>query len=81
VWVTSKNFAILASTRLAFVSVYNKVTRSRIFLPTRFVHETPFKTGGETGTATTTETGVFNGLDDPRVAFEEDVFGAMPIAP
>jgi len=52
----------------------------RIIFPTRFVHETPLETGRETGTATTTETGVLNGLDDPGVAFEEDVFCAMPVA-
>ena len=52
----------------------------RILFPTGLVHETPFETRRKTGTATTTETGVLNGLDDPGVAFEEDVFCAMPVA-
>ena len=52
----------------------------RILLPARFVHETPFKTRGETGATTTTKTGVLNGLDNPGIAFEEDVFCAVPVA-
>jgi hypothetical protein len=52
----------------------------RIFFPTRLVHKTPFETGRKPGTATTTEAGILNGLDDPRVAFENDVPCAMPVA-
>jgi len=55
-------------------------TIPRILFPARLVHETPFETRGETSAATATETGVLNGLDDPGVTFEEDVFCAMPVA-
>ena len=47
-WITSKDFAILASTRLAFVSVNNKVTRSRGYEMRKVIWK-DFSTAQESG--------------------------------
>jgi len=48
-------------------------------LPIRFVHETPFQTTGKPGTATTTQSGILDSLDNPRITLEQDLFGFVPI--
>jgi hypothetical protein len=78
--VSTENFAVLAGARLPLVGIYDEITRSWIFFPARFIHKTPFETRRETCTATTTESGVLHGLDDPRISFEKDVLCAMPVA-
>ena len=62
------------------VDSVSQQTIPRILFPARLVHETPFETRGETSAATTTETRVLDGLDDPGVTLEEDLFCAMPVA-
>jgi len=37
----------------------------RVFLPIRFVHETPLQSTGETSASTPTKTRIFDGLDNP----------------
>jgi len=54
VGVSSENFTIFACTRFTLVSIDDQITGTRVFLPTRLVHETPFETTGETGTTTAT---------------------------
>ena len=51
----------------------------RVLLPTGLVHEAPFETTGEAGTSSSTKTRVLDGLDDPRVAFEENILGFVPV--
>ncbi len=52
----------------------------RILLPSRLVHKTPLETTRKASAATSAQTRVFDSLDDPRVALEDDVLRAVPVA-
>jgi hypothetical protein len=79
--ITAENLAVLACSRFALISIDYKVPRSRILLPPGFVHKTPFQTTWKSCTSTSTEARVLDRLDDPGIAFEDNVFCTMPVAP
>ena len=55
------------------------VDEPRIVLPPRLVHETPLEAAGEASPTTSAQPRVFDLLDDPRVAFEDDIFCTVPV--
>ena len=93
--VTSQNLTVLAGSRLSFIRVDDEIARSkgnkklhrrigdnngpRVLLPSRLVHKTPLQSTRETRTSTTPKTRVLDGVNDPRIALENDIFCFMPI--
>ena len=55
------------------------VGEPRIVLPPRLVHETPLEAAGEASPTTSAQPRIFDLLDDPRVAFEDDIFCTVPV--
>jgi hypothetical protein len=68
------------STRLSLIGVDDEVSWSTVGLPVGLVHEGPLETGGESSSSSATETRVLDLLNDPRVALEDDILGAVPVA-
>jgi hypothetical protein len=77
--VATHDLPIFAGSWFTLVSVDDEVPRSLVLFPSWLVHEGPFQTRREAGSSATTKTRVFDLLDDPRVAFENDVLGSMPV--
>ena len=63
--VASHNLSVLAGSGFTLIRIDDQVPRSLVLFPSRLVHERPLETGRESGTTSTSQTGVFDLLDDP----------------
>lgn len=77
--VASHNLSVLAGSRFTLIRIDDQVPRSLVLFPSRLVHERPLETGRESGTTSTSQTGVLNLLNNPRVALEQDLLGLVPV--
>merc|ERR1719447_690360 len=74
--VVPHNLAILASSRLALVSVDHQVLRAAIVW---LVHEAPLEAAGEAGTTPASQTAGLDLVDDPLAALLHDLLGLVPL--
>lgn len=66
-------------TGFTFVCVDDEVPRPRVLFPAGLVHEGPLEAGRETGAASSSQSRVFDLLDDPRVSLGDNVLGTVPV--
>lgn len=79
VGITTHDFSVLAGPRLSLVGVDDEIARSRVFLPSGLVHEAPLETTGKTSSSSSPEPRILDGLDDPGVTLEDNLFRLMPV--
>ena len=74
------NLPILTRPRLALIRVDNQIPRLRIILPALEVHKTPLHPARKPRSTPTSQAAGLDFGDEPVVAFEDHLFGFVPVA-